>query len=45
MDADTFALLRETVRRLVDERLIPNEDRFEHEDALQALLRDAGLRL
>jgi acyl-CoA dehydrogenase len=34
MDAETFALLRETVRRFVDERLIPNEDRVEHEDAV-----------
>ena len=34
MDADTFALLRETVRRFVDERLVPNEDRVEDEDAV-----------
>lgn len=34
MDQETFALLRETVRRFVDERLIPNEDRVEEEDAV-----------
>ena len=34
MDAETFSMLRETVRRFVDERLIPNEDRVEHEDAV-----------
>ena len=34
MDADTFAMLRETIRRFVDERLIPNEDRVEEEDAV-----------
>ncbi|MCB2047985.1 MAG: acyl-CoA dehydrogenase family protein [Novosphingobium sp.] len=36
MDQETFALLRETVRRFVDERLIPNEDRVEEEDAVPA---------
>ena len=34
MDTETFCLLRETVRRFVDERLIPNEDRVETEDAV-----------
>jgi acyl-CoA dehydrogenase len=34
MDAETFSLLRDTVRRFVDERLIPNEDRVEHDDAV-----------
>jgi acyl-CoA dehydrogenase len=34
MDSETFSLLRETVRRFVDERLIPNEDRVEHDDAV-----------
>ncbi len=34
MDTDIFSMLRETVRRFVDERLIPNEDRVEHEDAV-----------
>jgi acyl-CoA dehydrogenase len=34
MDIETFALLRETVRRFVEERLIPNEDRVEAEDAV-----------
>ena len=34
MDQETFSLLRETVRRFVDERLIPNEDRVEEEDAV-----------
>ncbi len=47
MDADTFAMLRETVRRFVDERLIPNEDRVEEEDAVpQEIIdemRDLGL--
>ena len=36
MDEETFALLLETVRRFVDERLIPNEDRVEEEDAVPA---------
>ena len=47
MDAETFAMLRETVRRFVDERLIPNEDRVENEDAVPeeiiAEMRDLGL--
>ncbi|MFC3172670.1 acyl-CoA dehydrogenase family protein [Novosphingobium bradum] len=47
MDSETFAMLRETVRRFVDERLIPNEDRVEHEDAVpQEIIdemRDLGL--
>ncbi|HET9629716.1 MAG TPA: acyl-CoA dehydrogenase family protein [Novosphingobium sp.] len=47
MDSETFAMLRETVRRFVDERLIPNEDRVEHEDAVPdeiiAEMRDLGL--
>ena len=34
MDAETFSILKEAVRRFVDERLIPNEDRVEHEDAV-----------
>jgi acyl-CoA dehydrogenase len=34
MDADTYSLLRDTVRRFVDERLIPNEDRVEADDAV-----------
>jgi len=34
MDAETFSILRDTVRRFVDERLIPNEDRVEAEDAV-----------
>ena len=34
MDAETFSMLREVVRRFVDERLIPNEDRVENEDAV-----------
>jgi len=32
MDAETFQLLKATVRRFVEERLIPNEDRVEEED-------------
>lgn len=47
MDSETFAMLRETVRRFVDERLIPNEDRVENEDAVPdeiiAEMRDLGL--
>jgi acyl-CoA dehydrogenase len=34
VDDETFSLLRETVRRFVNERLIPNEDRVEQEDAV-----------
>jgi acyl-CoA dehydrogenase len=34
MDSETFALLRETVRRFVDERLVPNEDRVEQDEAV-----------
>ena len=40
-------MLRETVRRFVDERLIPNEDRVEEDDAVPqeiiAEMRDLGL--
>ncbi|MBV1918356.1 MAG: acyl-CoA dehydrogenase family protein [Sphingomonadaceae bacterium] len=47
MDQETFAMLRETVRRFVDERLIPNEDRVEEDDAVpQEIIdemRDLGL--
>ena len=47
MDIETFAMLREVVRRFVDERLIPNEDRVEHEDAVPPEIiqemRDMGL--
>lgn len=34
MDTETFDLLRSTVRRFVEERLIPEEDRVESEDAV-----------
>ena len=34
MDGETFGLLLETVRRFVDERLIPAEDRVEADDAV-----------
>ena len=34
MDHETFSLLREAVRRFVEERLVPNEDRVEHDDAV-----------
>src|SRR6516165_940402 len=34
MDTETFSLLLETIRRFFDERLIPNEDRVENEDAV-----------
>ena len=47
MDSETFSLLRETVRRFVEERLIPNEDRVETEDAVPAEIiqemRELGL--
>jgi len=47
MDSETFSLLRETVRRFVEERLIPNEDRVETEDAVPAeiiqAMRELGL--
>ena len=47
MDTETFAMLRETVRRYVNERLIPNEDRVEEEDAVPpeiiAEMRELGL--
>jgi acyl-CoA dehydrogenase len=47
MDADTFSILLDTVRRFVDERLIPNEDRVEHDDAVPAEIiaemREMGL--
>ncbi|WP_068086617.1 acyl-CoA dehydrogenase family protein [Novosphingobium rosa] len=34
MDAETFQMLRDTVRRFVDERLIPAEDAVEEADAV-----------
>jgi len=34
MDTETYELLRSSVRRFVDERLIPAEDQVEHEDAV-----------
>ncbi|MGJ3627912.1 acyl-CoA dehydrogenase family protein [Sphingomonas sp. MMS24-JH45] len=47
MDVDTFNMLRETVCRFVDERLVPNEDRLEAEDAVRLKIiqdmRDMGL--
>ena len=47
MNSETFAILRDTVRRFVEERLIPNEDRVEHEDAVPPeiieQMRDMGL--
>jgi acyl-CoA dehydrogenase len=36
MDSETFGLLRETVVRFVEERLIPNEDRVEEHDEVPA---------
>lgn len=36
MDHETFALLRDTVRRFVDQRLIPAEDQVERDDAIPA---------
>ncbi len=47
MDVETFSMLRETVRRFVEGRLIPNEDRVEVEDAVPLEIiqemRDLGL--
>ena len=47
MDSETFALLRDAVRRFVDEQLIPNEDRVENEEAVPAEIihemRELGL--
>ena len=47
MDQGTFDMLRETVRRFVDARLIPAEDRVEHDDAVPAEIiaemRELGL--
>ena len=37
MDSKTFGILLDTVRRFVDGRLIPNEDRVEAEDAVAGL--------
>lgn len=47
MDRETFGLLRDTVRRFVEERLIPAEDTIEHDDAVPesiiAEMRELGL--
>lgn len=47
MDEDTFGLLRATVRRFVEERLIPTENEVEADDAVPASIvaemRDLGL--
>ena len=47
MDHDTFELLVATVRRFVNERLIPNEDRVESDDAVPpeiiSEMRELGL--
>lgn len=47
MDRETFELLRESVRRFVDERLIPAEDQVEHDDEVPAAIvqemRELGL--
>ena len=47
MDQDTFAALLETVRRFVEERLMPLEERVEEEDAVPAEvvqeMRELGL--
>ncbi|GAN00302.1 butyryl-CoA dehydrogenase [alpha proteobacterium U9-1i] len=40
MDQDTFEMLRTTVRRFVDQRLIPAEDRIEADDAVPAEIID-----
>ena len=38
LDQETFSLLKESVRRFVQERLVPNEDRVEHDDEVPAEL-------
>jgi len=47
MDSDTFDMFRDTVRRFVDERLIPAEDLVEETDeippAIVAQIREMGL--
>ncbi len=47
MDQETFEMLRSTVRRFVDQRLIPAEDRVEADDAVPeeiiAEMRELGL--
>lgn len=47
MDIETFGMLRESVRRFVDERLIPAEDQVEHDDEVPAQIvqemRELGL--
>jgi acyl-CoA dehydrogenase len=47
MDLDTFSMLRDTVRRYVDERLVPGEDRVEEDEAVPediiAEMREMGL--
>ena len=47
MDAETYGLLRSAVQRFVTEKLIPNEDRVEHEDAVPneivSEMRELGL--
>jgi acyl-CoA dehydrogenase len=47
MDKETFLALRDAVRRFVTERLVPNEDRLEAEDAVPAEIiaemRELGL--
>ena len=47
MDSETFSILLDTVRRFVDEQLIPNEDRVEEDDAVPAeivqQMKDLGL--
>lgn len=47
MDAETYGLLRSAVQRFVTEKLVPNEDRVEQEDAVPeeivAAMRELGL--
>lgn len=40
MDADTFEMFRETVRRFVDEKLIPAEDEVDETDAIPPRIVD-----
>lgn len=47
MDTETFSLFKKTLQRFVNERLIPNEDRVEEDDAVPAEIIEemAGLGL
>ena len=36
LDAETFSILKDSVHRFVQERLVPNEDRVEENDEVPA---------